>query len=96
MAEHSTYLLTADALDPASVTAPDVESAAAEYLTAALRSGALTGRMIPLAAPLPVTVVHDDKSRSTIWMTLDYEPVFYAVDAPALPRESYHQMRARA
>jgi len=96
MSDQHTYLLTAHALDPATVTAVDVETAAAEYLTAALRSGALNSTKTHLSGPLAVTVVHADKSRSTIWMRLDFEPVFFEVAAPKMLGGASDQMRARA
>lgn len=76
---HKIYTCAALSLAHAVVHAPTAADAACRYLTAALRRGDLTDRDWPAVDPMPVTVVAPDKSRETVWIALDWEPVFFCV-----------------
>ena len=77
-----TYTCATGTLSPAAIDAPTAVDAACTYLTAALRSGEFIDRDWPEVDAMPVTVAGPDRARETVWIALDWEPMFYDAGPP--------------
>ena len=85
-----TYTCAALSLVHAVVHAPTAADAACKYLTAALRRGDLDERDWPEVDAMPVTVVGPDRARETVWLMLDWEPVFFDAGPPINTNHGAH------